>query len=386
MNNFTFDMPTKLHFGKDSIENLRTIKNYGEKVLIHYGKSSIKNNGVYDKVIKILTEENIEFYELGGVEANPSLSIAQQGIEICKEKNIDIILAVGGGSVIDSAKAVAIGSTNTEDVWTFYNGATPKNLPLPICVILTIPATGSETSPVSVLVDKDTKQKKSISYPTLRAKFSILDPEFTYSLPPHQISCGVIDIFAHLFERYFTPTKDVEFSDRLLEGAMIAVVQNGLPTLKNPTNYKYRSEIMLAGALAHNDTLSMGRVGDWGVHALEKVVSGYYDNAHGEGLSCIIPAWLKVAQKQEPQRFVQFFDRVFGIRYNNENQEQAIEAGIIAVESFFKSLNVATRFSETDKIKITEEHIKIIAKENADVGAFFKLTEEEIISVLTKAM
>ncbi len=385
MNNFTFDMPTKLHFGKDSIQNLKTIKEYGQKVLIHYGKSSIKSNGTYDKVVNILKEENIEFYELGGVEPNPSRSLAEEGIKLCKEKGIDVVLAVGGGSVIDSAKAIAIGATHDVDFWSFYNGTAPTNKPLPICVILTIPATGSETSPVSVLVDKNTKEKKSISSPLLRAKFSILDPEYTYTLPPFQISCGVVDIFAHLFERYFTPTKDVELTDRLLEGAMIAVVQNGLPTLKNPTNYKYRAEIMLAGALAHNDTVSMGRIGDWGIHGLEKVLSGYYDNAHGEGLACLIPAWIKVAYKSDIDRFVQFFDRVFGIRYNSDMKEQAIEAGIVTLEAFFRSLDIATKFSETSLIKITDEHIKSIAKEYAGFGAFFKLTEEEIIKVLTTA-
>ncbi len=385
MNNFMFDMPTKLYFGENSIENLKIAKNFGDKVLLHYGKSSIKKNGVYDKVVSLLKSIDIEVFELGGVEANPSLQLVREGVEICKKENISLVLAVGGGSVIDSAKGIVLGAKVEDDIWNYFNGKAVDVEPLPLGVILTLPATGSETSPVSIVVDKESKEKKACSSPLLRSKFSILDPLYTYSLPKFQVACGVVDIFSHMIERYFSATENVELTDRLLEGAMKTVVQNGLATVNEPENYKYRSEVMLVGALAHNDALSMGRIGDWGIHSLERIISGYYDNAHGEGLSCIIPAWFKVNSKKDNAKFLQFFKEVFGIEFINGNEDYAIETGIYVLENFFKSLGLNTRFSETEKIKITDEHINQIASDNVGIGNCFKMTKEDIISLLNTA-
>lgn len=386
MNNYEFDMPTKVFFGEGMLENLKEIKKYGNKVLLHYGKNSIKTNGVYDKVVECLKENGIEYVDLGGVEANPNVTLAYEGIKICKEQNIDFILAVGGGSTIDSAKAIALGSKVVDDVWDYYNGKVTKAYePLPIGVVLTIPAAGSETSPVSVLVNKQTKEKLSVRSEKLRAKFSILDPTFTFSLSAYQIACGCSDILAHLMERYFTPTKNVAFTDALLEGAMKTVVETSFDTVNNLTDYNKRSEIMQIGSLAHNDALSMGRVGDWACHGIERNVSGYYDNAHGEGLSIIYPAWFKTTYKTDEKRFLQFFKNVFNLELTGDN-EKDIQNGILLLEKFYTSLGLAIRFSDTKDINMTEEHKKQLAKQGENSGAFHKLSYDDIIKLLDFAM
>ncbi len=385
MNNFMFDMPTKLYFGKNSIENLSILEGLSKKVLLVYGQSSAKKSGLYDKIISILQNLHIEVFELEGVEYNPSLELVQDGIKICKENEVSLVLALGGGSVIDSAKAIALGAVVDDDVWNYFSGKTFNIAPLKIGVILTLPATGSETSPVSILVNKKLKTKGACSNPQLRPTFSILDPELSYTLPKFQVACGAVDIFSHMFERYFTPTENVELTDRLLEGAMKTVVQNALYSITDLENYKYRSELMLTGALAHNDALSMGRVGDWGIHTMERIISGYYNNSHGEGLSCLIPAWTKIAYKTDVNRFTNFFKEVFGVNYPIGREEDAIKTGIIVMENFFKSLGLSTRFSETKDIRMSDEHIIEIAKSNEGVGNFFKMTKDDIITLLKTA-
>lgn len=386
MNNYEFDMPTKVFFGEGMLQNLKEIKKYGNKVLLHYGKNSIKNNGIYDKVVECLKENGIEYVDLGGVEANPNLTLAYEGIKICKEQNIDFILAVGGGSTIDSAKAIALGSKVDVDVWDYYTGKVTEDYePLPIGVVLTIPAAGSETSPISVLVNKETKAKLSVRSEKLRAKFSVLDPTFTFSLSAYQIACGCSDILAHLMERYFTPTKDVAFTDALLEGAMRTVVEMSEDTVNNLNDYNKRSEIMQIGSLAHNDALSMGRVGDWACHGIERNVSGYYDNAHGEGLSIIYPAWCRTTYKTDEKRFLQFFKNVFNLELTGDN-EKDIKDGILLLEKFYTSIGLAIRFSDTKDINMTEEHKKQLAKQGENSGAFHKLSYDDIIKLLDFAM
>ncbi len=385
MNNFIFDMPTKLYFGENSVENIKTVDKLGKKILLVYGKTSAKKSGLYDKIASILKERGAEIVDLAGVEYNPSLELVEKGIDICKKENIDFVFALGGGSVIDTAKAVALGAVVEDNIWNYFSGKTFDTEPLPIGVVLTLPATGSETSPVTIVADKKKKIKGACSNPKLRPVFSILDPTVTYTLPKYQVACGAVDIFSHMFERYFTPTKDVELTDRLLEAGMKNVVQNALASVKDLDNYKYRSELMLTGALAHNDALSMGRVGDWGIHTLERIISGYYNNAHGEGLACLIPAWTKVAYKTDIYRFARFFKEVFGVDYTYNREEEAVITGIYIMENFFKSLGLCTRFSETKEISITDEHINEISISVEGSGNFFKMTKKDVVDLLQNA-
>ena len=291
MINFTFQNATKIVFGKET-ESLvgEEINKIGKKVLLHYGGGSIKKSGLYDAVVNSLKKANVEIVELSGVKPNPRLSLIQEGITICKEQGIDSILAVGGGSVIDSAKGIAIGALYNGDVWDFYTGKAYVEAALPIGVILTIPAAGSETSGGSVVTNEDGWYKRSTGGDALRPKFSILNPELTYTLPDYQTACGIVDMFAHILERYFTKTTNVEVTDRMAEGVMKAIIDNAPKVLNSSKDYNARAEIMWAGTVAHNDSLSTGKVGDWGSHDIEHEMSGIYDIAHGAGLAIVFPA------------------------------------------------------------------------------------------------
>ncbi len=263
MINFTFAIPTKIIFGKGAEQKLgREIASRGKKALLHYGGGSIKQNGVYDKVVASLKDAGVEYVELGGVKPNPRLSLVYEGIELCRKQGVDFILAVGGGSAIDSAKAIAVGVPYEGDVWDFYTGKATPDAALPVGTVLTIAAAGSEMSTGSVITNEDGMFKRAVNSSLIYPAFSILNPEFTYSLPAYQTSCGVSDILAHLMERYFTNVKGVGTTDRLLEGAMKSIIESGLLALEKPDDYDVRSEIMWTGAIAHNNLLNTGRIGD----------------------------------------------------------------------------------------------------------------------------
>ncbi|MGL5379570.1 iron-containing alcohol dehydrogenase, partial [Clostridium sp.] len=294
MINFSFKNSTEIIFGKDTEKQIgKEVKKYADKILLHYGGGSIKANGLYDTIINSLKESNIEVIELSGVKPNPRVSLVREGIKACREHNIDFILAVGGGSVIDSAKAISAGVNYDGDVWDLFLGAPINHKCVKLATILTIPAAGSETSAGTVITNEDGLYKKSTGHPDLRPIFSIMNPELTYSLPKYQTACGVADMLAHVMERYFTNESNVDLTDRLCEGTMKSIIENGLKVINNPKDYDLRSEIMLAGMVAHNDSLSMGRIGDWASHDIEHELSGIYDIAHGAGLSIIFPAWMK---------------------------------------------------------------------------------------------
>jgi len=386
MVNFEFVNPTKIVFGKDSEKKLpQEIKKYGNKVLLHYGGGSIKENGIYDKVTSILKEANIEYIELGGVKPNPRLSLIYEGIKICRENDIDLILAVGGGSVIDSAKGIAVGVPYDGDVWDFYTGKALPESKVPVGVVLTHAAAGSEMSFSSVVTNEDGMLKRPLDHEVLYPEFSILNPEFTYSLSPYQTSCGIADILAHLMERYFTNVKAVGITDRLLEGAMKNLIDNAFAVLENPQDYDARSEIMWTGTIAHNNLLNTGRIGDWATHMIEHELSGFNDVAHGAGLAVIFPAWLKYVYKQDIDLFVQFAVRVWNVEQDFYNKEKTALAGIAKLEEFFKDLGLPVRLSE---IGIKEEHFQTIADkcrtfhEDDTVGNFVKLTREDIVNIL----
>ncbi len=375
MRDFIFENRTKIIFGKDTEKLIgsEAIK-YGEKALLHYGGGSVKKIGVYNKVISSLKASGIEIIELGGVMPNPRLDLVNEGIKLVKENKIDIIIAVGGGSVIDSAKAIAMGACYDGDVWDFYSGkATPVNA-LPVATVLTIPAAGSESSNSSVITNLDGKLKRGYSNNIITPVFSILNPESTYSLPPYQIACGSADILAHLMERYFVNVELVDLTDRLIEGAMQNIMKFAPLAIENPENYDIRAEIMWVGTVAHNNLLDTGRGGDWASHGIEHELSGIYDIAHGAGLAIIFPAWLKYVRTINPFKLVQFGKRVFGI--TNKSDDETIDIAIKSLEDFYHSVNLPTKLSDID---IDDTHFdemaeKAVGKNKGDtMGSYVKL-------------
>lgn len=388
MLNYSYQNTTKIVFGKGTENQVgELVKAHSNKVLLHYGGGSIKTNGVYDKVVTSLKEANVEFIELAGVMPNPRISLVREGIKICRENNIDFILAVGGGSAIDSAKAIAAGVNYSGDVWDLFLGEEINHTCLKVATVLTIPAAGSESSTGSVCTNEEGQYKRSIGHPTLRPVFSILNPEFTFTLPKYQTSCGIVDMFAHILERYFTNEEHVDLTDRLCEGTMKAIIDNALRLNINPNDYNARAEIMQCGTIAHNGSLGMGRSEDWASHAIEHEISGIYDIAHGAGLAIIFPAWMKFVYKHNVNRFAQFAHRVFNIDLNLNNLEETALLGIKALEDFFAKIDMPTRLSHVniDDSRIEEMAKKVVAHKSY-VGGFVKIGAKEALEVFKLAL
>lgn len=387
MENFVFQNTTKIIFGKGTENNVgNEVKKLGKNILLHYGGGSIKETGLYNKVVNSLKEAGLNFIELGGVQPNPRLSLVYEGIELCRENDIDFILAVGGGSVIDSAKAIAIGVPYQGDVWDFYTGKAQVEEALPIGVVLTIAAAGSESSPGSVITKEEGELKRDCLSDLIRPKFAILNPELTYTLPEEQTLYGAADIMAHLMERYFTQTKDVDFTDRLLEGALKTIIKNLPIVLKDPQNYGARAQIMWAGTVAHGDLLGTGRIGDWASHNIEHELSGIYDVAHGAGLAVIFPAWMKYVYKENIARFAQFAVRVWDVEADFNNLEEVALEGIRRIENFFKSVGLPVTLGE---LGIPEDKLELMAEkctERGPVGNFKKLFKEDVLKIYRLAI
>ena len=386
MENFIFRNATKIIFGKDTENNVGTeTAKYGSKILLHYGGGSIKKYGLYDKVLKSLKDAGLEIIELGGVKPNPRLSLVKRGIDICRKENIDFILAVGGGSAIDSAKAIAAGVPYSGDVWDFYTQKAVAEKVIPLGVVLTIPAAGSESSSSSVITNEEGLYKKVCSSEMLLPEFAILNPEITYTLPPYQTACGVSDIMAHIMERYFTTVKNVDLTDRLSEATLKTAINNIPIVLKEPKNYEARAEIMWAGTIAHNNLLSTGRISDWGSHAIELEISGIYDLAHGAGLAVVFPAWMKYVYKQDVERFAQFAVRVWNQEPDFYNIEKTALRGINRLENFYKEIGLPVTLEEAN---IPYDRLEEMAKkctESGSVGNFVKLDKDDVLKILMMA-
>ncbi len=390
MINFTFQNPTKIIFGKGSEQKLgEEIKLRGKKVLLHYGGGSIKQNGVYDKVIASLNAAGIEYVELGGVKPNPRLELVYEGIRLCRESGVDFILAAGGGSAIDSAKAIAVGVPYEGDVWDFYTGKAEPQATLPVGTVLTLAAAGSEASLSSVITKEDEKLKRPLDHPLLFPVFSVLNPEFTYSLPSYQTACGIADILAHLMERYFTNVKGVGTTSRLLEGAMKNIIDNGPLALYRPDDYDARSEIMWTGCIAHNNLLNTGRIGDWASHMIEHELSGFNDVAHGAGLSVVFPAWMKYVYKHDMELFTQFAVRVWGVEQDFFNREKTVLSAIAKMEAFFKGMGLPVRLKELgiakNDFRAIADKCRVFDEEAGTVGNFVELTRDDIVKILELA-
>ncbi|MFP4660799.1 MAG: iron-containing alcohol dehydrogenase [Halanaerobiales bacterium] len=384
MNNFDFHNPTKIIFGKDKEKTTGdVVKIHGNKVLLHYGGGSIKKYSLYDTIIDSLKEAGVDFIELGGVQPNPRLGMVNEGIELCRENDIDFILAVGGGSVIDSAKAIAVGVPYDGDVWDFYEGKEQPEEALPVGVVLTIPAAGSESSISSVITNENGWLKRGLNHPIITPEFAIMNPEITFTLPPYQTASGIVDMMAHIMERYFTNVSHVNLTDRLCEGTLKTIIENAAIVMEEPENYDARAEIMWAGTIAHNGLLNTGRIGDWSSHAIEHELSGIYDVAHGAGLAVIFPAWMKYVYKHDINRFVQFASRVFDIDKNYDEPERTALEGIYKLKQFFKRIGMPTSLEDLGipDDRLEEMAAKCKKPNNGKLGNFVKLSEEDILEI-----
>lgn len=348
MNDFDFYSPTYFVFGRGREAEVGTyVKKFGgSRVLVLYGGQSAKKSGLLDRVRASLTGAGLHTVELGGVKPNPRSGLVYEGIDLCRKEGIDFLLAVGGGSVIDTAKAIAIGVPYEGDFWDFFSGKVPEKA-LPVGTVLTIAASGSEGSPDSIITNEKTLDKNSAEADCLRPCFSILDPALTESLPPYQTACGVTDIMAHAFERYFTNTEDVEVTDRLLESVLLTMLHEGPRVMANPHDYGARANIMWAGMVCHNDMMGVGRKQDWNSHHLEHVLSALYDCAHGAGLAVIMPAWMRYcADHHDGLRMAQMAVRVFGCQMDFADPRRTALEGIAAFRAFLKSMGMPLTFAE----------------------------------------
>lgn len=386
MEDFTFYSPTYFVFGKNKeTETGKYIKRFGgSRVLIHYGGGSAVRSGLLDRVKESLKEEGISFTELPGVQPNPRSGLVYQGIDLCKDEKIDFILAVGGGSTIDSAKAIAAGAVYEGDFWDFYKGKIVEKA-LPVGTILTIAAAGSEGSPDSVITKEEGMFKRGATGEAIRPVFSILNPELTMTLPAYQSACGVTDIMAHVFERYFTNTKDVEITDRVCEGILLTMIKEAPKVLANPEDYAARANIMWGGMIAHNNLCGVGREQDWASHCIEHELSALYDCAHGAGLAVVFPAWMQYVYKQDVMRFANLAVRVWGCSLDENNPEHTALEGITRLKSFWKDLGMPTNLDELGaKADDIEEMAQTACYGNegtGTIGSFVSLDKQDVMNI-----
>lgn len=360
MKDFIYYAPTEVVFGEDSEKQVASlVKKYGGKrVLVHYGGQSAKKSGLLDNIFGLLNEGGIEFFELGGVVPNPRLSKVREGIALCREQKIDFILAVGGGSVIDSAKAIAYGVPYNGDVWDFYLGKATAETCLPVATVLTIPAAGSEMSESSVITNEDGDVKLGYSNNISRPKFAIMNPVRTYTLPPYQTAAGVTDMIMHTMERYFTHDDDMTLTDSVAEALMRTLKDSVMEVLKNPTDYRHRAQIMWGGSIAHNGLTGCGLSDDWATHQLEHELSGMFDATHGAGLAAIWPSWARYVYKENVSRFVRFAVNVMGVENDYTNPEATALKGIEAMEEFYHAIGMPINIHELIGREVTDKEIR----------------------------
>jgi alcohol dehydrogenase YqhD (iron-dependent ADH family) len=387
MKNFEYYNRTKIIFGKGTETQVgaETVK-YAQRVLLHHSGGHAAKSGILDAVKDSLKQAGVSWVELDGVKPNPRLSKVYEGVEICKKEKLEFILAVGGGSVIDSGKAIAMGALYDGDVWDFFDCKKTAALALPVATVLTIPAAGSESSTSSVITNEEGPWKQVVDVECIRPVFSILNPEFTYTLPPYQAACGVSDMLAHIMERYFTKVQHVELTDELCEGAMRTIIRNARKIFSGAEkDYDARAEIMWAGSIAHNNLLCTGRVSDWASHRIEHELSAVYDIAHGAGLSIVFPAWIKYNIKEDVMRFARFAKKVWGVDGAFYDPEQAALEGVFRLKNFFRSIGLPVSFAdaklETGRIpEMAQRAVKF-----GPLGNFKKLDTGDIESILRLA-
>ena len=390
MKNFNYYTPTRVVFGKDAeAQTGALVRAQGcKKVLVHYGSGSVKRNGVLDKITASLKAAGVDYVELGGVVPNPRLSKVYEGIALCRKEGVDFLLAVGGGSAIDSAKAIAYGLCYDGDVWDFYCGKAVPQACAPLGTVLTIAAAGSEMSDSSVITNEEGWLKRGCNSDLCRPKFAVMNPEFTNTLPAYQTASGAVDIMMHTMERYFTLEEGTTLTDALAEGLMRTVMQCARKLVDEPENYEARANLMWASSLSHNGLTGCGTVGDWAAHQLEHELGGMFDCAHGAGLAAVWPSWARYVLSAKPARFAQFAVNVMGVQPQADDTATALE-GIKAVEEFYHSIHMPATIPELG-LQVNEEQIQELARkctfEGArTIGGFRVLGHEDIVAIYRAA-
>ena len=382
MNNFTFNIPTEIRFGKGQISCLpEELSKYGKRILLTYGGGSIIKSGLYYNVKNLL--EEFEVYELGGIEPNPKLTSVEAGARLCKDNSIDVILAVGGGSVIDASKHIACAACYDGPAWDLMMDRSLIKKALPIAVVLTICATGSEMNSGGVITNESTKEKLEINSPLLYPRLSVCDPTYLYTLPSGQTAAGSVDILSHAMEQYFQSNDEAYITDVLTEGVMKTVIKYAPVAMESPEDYEARSNLMWASTVGLNHLLTVGKGGAWSVHMIEHVVSAYYDLTHGVGLAILTPAWMRyVLSDDNKKRFARFAREVFGV--TEQDDMTAAKAGIDCIEQFFKSLDMPSTFSE---VEIPSDQFEKMAEESIRTSslstrAYVKLDKDDVLKIL----
>ena len=392
MRDFVYHAPTEVVFGKQSEEKVASlVKKYGgHKVLVHYGGKSAQKSGLLDKICGLLRDGGVDIVCLGGVVPNPRLSLVHEGIDLCRQEGVDFILAVGGGSVIDSAKAIACGVPYDGEVWDFYTGKSSPACYLPVACVLTIPAAGSEMSESSVITNEDGDVKLGYSNQLSRPKFAIMNPVRTFTLPPYQTAAGVTDMIMHTMERYFSHDDDMDLTDSLAEALMRDLMDNVFKVLADPEDYRARAQIMWGGSLAHNDLTGCGLTGDWATHEIEHELSGMFDVTHGAGLAAIWPSWARYVYKENVSRFVRFAVNVLGVPQDFTDPEGTALKGIEAMERFYHAIGMPVNIHELIGKEVSEDEIREMARKctrghKITQGSFKVLGSEDIESIYRMA-
>lgn len=392
MKDFNYYSPTQVVFGRQSEEAVaELVKKYGgTKVLVHYGGGSAKRSGLLDKMLRLLDEGGVQHVELGGVVPNPLLSMVYKGIELCRKEGVDFILAIGGGSVIDSSKAIAYGVKYDGDVWDFWDGKAVPQAALPIGTVLTIPAAGSELSDSCVITKDDGLLKRGVNSDLCRCRFAIMNPERTFTLPPYQTAAGATDIMMHTMERYFCKYQDMTLTDSLAEALLRTVKDCTIDVLRDPEDYRARAQIMWAGSLSHNNLMECGLEKDFATHRLEHELSALFGVTHGAGLAAIWPSWARYMLPRHTSRFVQFAVNVMGVENDFTSPERTAEKGIRAMERFYKEIGMPTTIKELLGRDITDEEIELMADKcsrgnTITVGTLERLGREEMVKIYKMA-
>jgi len=387
MNSFTFKNPVRLYFGKGELRQLKKeLPRYGRNILLVYGGGSIKRNGIYDEVISILNELDLNVFELGGVEPNPRVETARKGIEICKRESIDFVLAVGGGSVIDCSKLIVAGAKLEEDPWKIVTNQVPVKDALPLGTVLTLAATGSEMNANSVITNGATKEKYGWSSGKVFPKFSILDPTYTMTVPKDQTVYGIVDMMSHVFEQYFHDAENTLIMDELCEGVLRTVIETAPKLVEDLENYDLRETILLSGTIALNGMLSMGSEGDWATHEIEHAVSAVYDIPHGGGLAILFPNWMKHVMHVNPARFARLATKVFQVDPSNKSDEEIALEGIERLKAFWTTLGAPSRLKDYG---IDDSKLDVLvgkAMANGPIGTFKVLDEEDVREIFRMSL
>jgi hypothetical protein len=386
MLDFEYNVSTKIHFGKNAVQRLGgELSKLGKRVLFVYGQGSIKKSGVFDTITDILTRNSFSYYELPGVQPNPRISSVRQGIMLCKKHDIDCILAVGGGSTIDCAKTIATGVYHEGDPWELFQiGDSAIRKALPLGTLLTMTGTGSEMNGNAVISNEATFEKRAIHHDMLRPRFSILDPTYTFTVPKHQTAAGTVDIFSHILEQYFSPTKDAFVQNRLAEALLHTCIYFGPKALVEPTNYEARAQLMWTSSLALNGLLGYGRITDWATHGMEHALSAMYDVTHGVGLAVLTPFWMEyVLGTDMMEKFVEYAHNVWNVRGNN--QLEVAQKGIQKTRMFFTNLGMPTTLRDVgvDEVRLVELAEKSVSQ--GTLGKFKKLCTNDVLAILKNA-